>query len=208
MTALMTESHESQALIESAQAGDREAFETLTSHRSQRIHALIASRLNARIVFGVDPEDVYQETLLRAFQSIERFEWRGEGSFLRWLGGIAENVILHLARKQARERSTSLEEDVPTQSISPGRAIRRDDRFHRLKDSLDQLRPDHREAITLVRLKGMTFEQVAEQMGRSPEAVKRLLHRALKSLKSAFGDTESLHLPVLPTEQQESEDDE
>ena len=39
------------------------------------------------------------------------------------------------------------------------------------------------------------FGQAAEEMGRSSEAVKRLLYRALKNLKTAFGDTESLHLP-------------
>lgn len=195
MNNLMTKAHDYEGLIEAAKAGDREAFETLVSHDCDRIRALVASRLNARIVFGVEVDDVYQETLLRAFRSIAKFEWRGRDSLLHWLGGIADNVVLHLARKRARERRVPLDEDVSVEGVSPSRAMRREERLQRLEDSLVELSPEHREVIMRVRVEGLTFQQVAEEMGRSPEAVKRLLYRALKHLKSAFGDTESLHLP-------------
>ena len=76
---------------------DREAFERLVSRTRPRLRALLASRLAARVVLGVDVEDVYQETVLRVFKSLSKFEWRGEDSFVRWAGGIAEHVILDLA---------------------------------------------------------------------------------------------------------------
>lgn len=203
----MAKAHDDQVLIEAAKAGDREAFEVLVSQKRDRIRALVASRLNSRIVFGVDVEDVYQETLLQACRSIANFKWRGGDSFLHWVGGIAENVILHLARKGARERRAPLEEDVPAELISPSRALCREERLERLEDSLDELSPEHREVILRVRVDGLTFEQVAEEMDRSPEAVKRLLYRALKNLKSAFGDTESLHLPDRSIRESEGEDE-
>ncbi len=195
MNNFMAKAQDNQELMEAAKAGDREAFERLVSQERDRIRALVASRVNARIVFGVEVDDVYQETLLRAYRSIVNFEWRGTDSLLHWLGGIAENVILHSARKWARERRVRFEEDVPDELVSPSRALRRDERFQRLEDSLDELSPEHREVIMRLRVEGLTFKQAAEEMGRSPEAVKRLLYRALKKLKTVFGDTESLHLP-------------
>ncbi len=195
MTVLMEKQQDSQALVSSAQNGDREALERLVSRDRARLRALVASRLTAHVVLGVDVDDVYQETLLRAFTSMSKLEWRGEDSFLRWAGGIAEHVILDLARQRARERKTSLESDVPDSAVSPSHALRRDERFERLQDSLKRLSPEHREVIVLTRVERLNFDEAAKRMGRTPEAVKQLLYRALKQLKAEFGDTESFHLP-------------
>lgn len=191
----MEKQQDSRALIASAQRGDREAFDRVASKLDRRLHALVASRLAEHVVLGVDVDDVCQETLLRGFRSVSKFEWRGRDSFLRWLGGIAEHVILDLARQMARERRASLNDDVPGSGISPSRAVRRDERFERLEDALAKLTPEHREIITLTRVDRLTFAEAAERMGRSPDAAKQLLYRALKQLRAAFGDTESLHLP-------------
>ncbi|MBI4582950.1 MAG: RNA polymerase sigma factor [Planctomycetes bacterium] len=184
------------ALIEAAQDGNREAFEKLVEREARRLRALAASRLSAHIVLEVDLEDVHQETLLRALKSIRSFEWRGEGSFFPWLGGIVEKVILELARKGARERKAPLDPDLPAEGVSPSRVLRREERLQRLEDCLEALSPEHRQVIHLTRIERLTFPEAAERMGRSPDAVKQLLYRALKQLKSTFGDTESFHLPT------------
>jgi RNA polymerase sigma-70 factor (ECF subfamily) len=191
----MVSSKDSEALIEAAKAGDYSAFEQLIAKDQTRLRGLIATRLHARIALDVELDDVYQESLLRAFSSVTRFEWRGEDSFLRWVGGIAENIILELARKRHLERKRPLEGDAPSPVSSPSRLLRRDERFDRLEEALQKLRPEHREVILLVRVEGQTFQNTAQRMGRSPDAVKQLLYRALKQLKSAFGDTESFQLP-------------
>ena len=190
----MVKQDDRRALMEAAQGGNREAFEKLVTQERGRIRALVASRLSAHIALEVDSDDVYQETVLRAFKSIETLEWRGEDTFLPWIGGIAENVILELARKRARERKTTLEQDIPADVISPSRTMRREERFQRLEDCLDNLTPEHRRVIFLTRIEGLTFQKAAKRMGRSPDAIKQLLYRALKQLKSTFGDTESFHL--------------
>jgi len=195
MAGLMEKNFSSKDLFEAARAGDREAFERLVARDRARLRALVASRLSARLALDVDPDEVYQETLLRGLKDASRLEWRGEGSFLRWLGGIVENVILELARKRVREKKVALEGDLPAGGVSPSRAARREDRFDRLERSLDELSPDHRQVILLTRIQGLSFEEAARRMGRSSDAVKKLLYRALRELKESFGDTESLHLP-------------
>jgi len=105
-------------------------------------------------------------------------------------------VILDLARQRAREQRASLEGKPPDSAVSAGRALRRDERFGRLGAALERLSPEHREIIVLTRLKRLSFDEAATRMGRTPDAAKQLLYRALKRLKEEFGDTESLHLPA------------
>lgn len=181
--------------LRKAQSGDREAFQALVGLYRNRVERLIASRLRAHHVKRVEVEDVHQETLLRSYRALPSFEWQGEESFLRWLGGIVENVILEIARRGSRNPVFQIEHDVPGEGPSPSRAMRRVERSERLSGALKSLSPEHREVIVLARIDGLPFEEIAQRMARSPQAVKQLLWRALKKLKEAFGDTESLHLP-------------
>jgi len=78
---------------------------------------------------------------------------------------------------------------------SPSKGLRREERLSRLKEAIDNLSPEYREAVLLVRIKGLKVKEAAGRMNRSPNAVTHLLLRALKKLKEDLGDTESLHLP-------------
>ena len=71
-------------------------------------------------------------------------------------------------------------------------------RFEHLKEAIEGLNSDYREVILLCRIEGLPIKKAAERMNRSPDAVKKLLWRALNQLKSTCGDTESLHLPDRP----------
>jgi DNA-directed RNA polymerase specialized sigma24 family protein len=46
--------------------------------------------MGAEVRGRVEPDDVVQDTIARALESLERFRWEGEDSFLRWLATIAE----------------------------------------------------------------------------------------------------------------------
>ena len=78
---------------------------------------------------------------------------------------------------------------------NPSQALRRNERFERLKRALKALPPDHAQVIFLARIQGLPVKEVARRMERTPEATSMLLLRALMKLKTAFGNTESLHLP-------------
>jgi RNA polymerase sigma-70 factor (ECF subfamily) len=143
----------------------------------------------------LEPEDVLQETFAVAFQSIGQVQWYGEERFYRWLGSIAEHVIWSSSQKKAWEQ-IRLRQDVRGVDHSPSKEMRRNERFERLERALEGLSNDHRDVITLARLEGLTVSEIATRMDRSPNAVKKLLARALTRLKESFGDTESLHLPA------------
>jgi RNA polymerase sigma factor (sigma-70 family) len=73
--------------------------------------------------------------------------------------------------------------------------MRRRERSARLEEAIASLTPDHRRVVELCRIEGLAVKEVAERMGRSPNAVSMLLLRALRELKTRFGRTESLTLP-------------
>ncbi len=191
----MTEHDPVPILVEKAKGGDREAFDEIVSLFRDRLEGSIRAQIRSSRRRTLDLDEVLQETLVRAFESIGRFEWRGEDSFFQWLWGIARNVRLKEAESLDRQENLKLVRPPPESSVSPSRAARREERFERFRKSLDSLSPDHREAIRLTRFEGLKVKDAARRMGRSEDAMKQIIRRALRKLKESFGDTESLHLP-------------
>jgi RNA polymerase sigma-70 factor (ECF subfamily) len=200
------------SLIAAAKGGDRNAFDGLAGSFRPGLEAFLRRQAGRRVQEKVEIDDLLQETFLRAFRSIGRFEGEDEAAFAGWLRTIAEHVVLDQARKlRAGDgllgRQVSLDRrdeegtgdaegpDLAAVGESPMVLLRREERFDRLKRVLGKLRPDHARVIFLARVRGLPMKDVALEMGRTPEAVSMLLMRALIKLKAAFGETESLHLP-------------
>jgi RNA polymerase sigma-70 factor (ECF subfamily) len=193
-------------LIGKAGAGDRTAFEELVSAHRPRLEALVRTRLGSQLERFVELDDVVQETVLRASRSIAEYRPGGEDSFLRWLGGIANHVLLEAAKRSRRDVIVPLDvEPADGSQVSASRAARRAERFARLEHALASLRPDHREVILLARVDRLPMKEVASRMGRTPGAAAQLLWRALQNLKESFGSTDSFHLPPLSLRDPEGE---
>jgi RNA polymerase sigma-70 factor (ECF subfamily) len=196
MSAVMTEPESLQDLTARARHGDREAFAALDGRLEGRLRAWIVAMTRLHVGPQLEVEEVLQETLVRALAAIGRFEWRGEDSPFTWLCGIAKHAAMKIAHQQSREEALDPARDLGASAVSPSRALRREERFDRLEASLDALDPDYREALRLSRLDGLKVKEIAARMGRSPNAVKHLLARALAQLREKFGDTRSLGLPA------------
>jgi RNA polymerase sigma-70 factor (ECF subfamily) len=182
-------------LLERARGGDREAFEGLVSPLRVELLQRIRLKIGASLRENLEPEDVLQEVQLRALHSISRFRWQGDGSFEAWLDGIAANFILHSAKAHRRRREFQIVREPCASDPSPSHKERRNERFERLKKSVEELPEDYRVAMRLSRIEGLSIRDTAKRMGRSESAVKNLLFKAMKRLRESFGDTESLTLP-------------
>lgn len=195
MRGLVDDTQPELQLLERARDGDRAAFDALVSPLRQDLLRRIRLKIGSSMREKLDPEDVLQEVQLRALQSISRFQWQGEGSLEAWLEGIAANLILHTVKTHRRRREFQIDREPCAPDATPSRVQRRDERFERLKKSVDALPPDYRAAVRLSRIDGLSIHEISERMGRSPSAVKNLLFKAMKMLRESFGDTESLSLP-------------
>lgn len=202
MQSLMTSEESVEVLVGKAQGGDRAAFGKLFDAYRQRLLERIRARMGRKLKLEQDPEDVLQETFLRAFHTVDRFQLKGADSFLRWITTIAEHLILSASQ---RRRPDSLTVEPRGSAVSPGTALRRKERFSRLEAALGALTPDQKEIVLLARIEGLSFREISELTGKSQPAVRQLLARALKRLKSSMSRTKSLGLPDQRLEREDSD---
>ena len=176
-----------ESLAGRARAGDRSAFEELLGMQRGRLRTWIDSRVGPKLRVSIDVEDILQDTQLRALESIGRFVWRGEDSFFRWLCVIAQHLIWNASKKRSR-RETRLVVEPPGPGMPPSTDMRRKERLDRLEQSLQNLRPDEREAVHLSRIEGLRIREVAERMNRPESTVQSIIARALRDGIRRGGD--------------------
>jgi RNA polymerase sigma-70 factor, ECF subfamily len=187
----LTSTHD---MVRRVKDGDREAFSDLFARYRPRLATLIHFRLGLELRRFVEVDDVLQETLLRAYRDIEKFDYRGPGAFMNWLARIADHVITDLARSHGRIKRAG--EDVrfrsegnpggpePVDSMTPSRVFRENEELGKLIAKLDLLPDDYRTAIMLAKVEGLTTREIAERLGKSNEAVALLVHRAIKRFRA------------------------
>ena len=181
-------------LIQRVKDGDSNAFTGLFDKYRSRLAVLIHYRLGQDLRRVVEVDDVLQETLMRAYRDIGRFDYRSPGSFMNWLARIAEHVMTDLARSQGRlKREGELVRfrsdsnpggPEPIDSMTPSRIFREGEALQRLIRELDQLPEDYRTVILLAKIEGLSTREIAERLGKSGEAASLLLHRAIKRFRS------------------------
>jgi RNA polymerase sigma-70 factor (ECF subfamily) len=189
------------ALLEKAKSGDEAALSLAFEKHRRRLAVLIHYKLSPHARQLCEVEDLLQETHLRAFRDLDRFNYRAPGSFLRWLSSIADHVIVDSLRYQNRARRAG--EEVPFRSASnpggpdpadsktPSRLFAQRQSVERLISRLDALPEGYRQALVLAKIEGMTTAEVAEKMGQSREAVALLVYRALKRFRELARETET-----------------
>lgn len=190
----MADKQTGKQLLEKARRGDRATFDKLVEQFQHRVQAFVSSRIGGELRDRLGVEEIVQDTFVRAYQSVSTFRGDDLESFARWLMGVARIAVIKAAGQVGRTE-LGIVRDVAGSDVSPSRVLRREDRFERLQEALDGLSGDYREVVYLSRIEGLSVRDIAERMGRSPEAVQKLLGRALRKLRERFGETESLHLP-------------
>ena len=131
---------------------DERAFLELHRRHTPRLFALVARMLASG---DEEAEDVVQETWIRAFESLVRFEWNS--AFSTWLTGIGLNRVRNRIRKYGRARETGVEV-VPDIAIVPERHEVRID----LERMIARLPDDQRMVFVLHDVEGMKHREIAE----------------------------------------------
>ncbi len=193
-------------LADRAARGDAEAFDQLIRTQLGRLEKHVERRLGHRVRGLIECDDVLQETVLKACGAIQNFVWNGEKAFFGWLARIAEHVIWKASQKKSSLKlAVEVTEDDRT---TPRTRASRKERTKRLERAIADLSEDHRRVIRMTRLEGCSIAEVAEAMGRTPNAIKKLLGRALKQLRKRYGETTGSLLMVSPFPTRESIDGE
>jgi RNA polymerase sigma-70 factor (ECF subfamily) len=138
-----------------------------------------------------DAEDVVQESFLRAYKQLGRFESRA--NFGTWLYRIVANCSVDLMRsKQARHdqtRGESLETAVDLPAVDtpgPDRLAQSAEVERRVRHALGALSPLERAAFTLRHYEGRSIEEISRTLGLGTSAAKHSVFRAVKKLRIAL----------------------
>jgi RNA polymerase sigma-70 factor, ECF subfamily len=184
---------EAAAVLDRARQGDSEAFRALVEQHSRSVFRL-AFRMTGN---EQDAEDVVQESFLRAYRQLGRFESRA--NFGTWLYRIVSNCSVDLMRsKQARHdqvRGDSLDEaavDLPAADVpGPERMAQSAEIERRVQDALRELSPLERAAFTLRHYEGRSIDEISATLGLGTSAAKHSVFRAVKKLRAALAPLRS-----------------
>jgi RNA polymerase sigma-70 factor (ECF subfamily) len=187
-----------------ARTGDEGALGRLLESYRAYLTLLARLQIGRRLQGKADAADMVQETLLEAIRHFDQFRGGTEPELVAWLRQILAACLAHLVRRyygtQARDvrlermledeldqSSRAIDRGLVAEQSSPSQSASRREQAVLLADALERLPPDYREVIILRHLEGLTFPEVATQMGRSLDSVEKLWVRALPRLRRALG---------------------
>ena len=185
--------HEDAAVVAQVLAGDREAYALLVQRHSRSIFG-IAYRVTGN---EQDAEEVVQETLLRAYKNLARFEQRA--NFGTWLYRIAMNCALDM--KESRDRKTPQhgvqisedpepgENEVQLASSDPGQEqmVFSSQVKQKIATAMELLSKTERAAFVMRHLEGKPIEEIAEVLGIKGNAAKNCIFRAVQKMRQELG---------------------
>jgi RNA polymerase sigma-70 factor (ECF subfamily) len=172
------------AVLARARQGDNDAFRALVEK-----HSRSAFRLAFRMTGNEqDAEDVVQESFLRAFRHLSRFEARAD--FGTWLYRIVANCSVEMMRtrqaRQNRARMEPLDETIAVPAVDnpgPDRLAESADVQRRVAAALEGLSPLERAAFTLRHYEGRTIDEISRTLKLGTSAAKHAVFRAVKKLR-------------------------
>jgi RNA polymerase sigma-70 factor (ECF subfamily) len=160
------------ALVERLKQGDTEAFRELYDHHAR----LVFRYVKARIESEQDAEDLTAETFIRAWRGLSSFQWQGK-PIGAWLLRIAHNLIVDKYRQKR-----SLTGWLPWSSGSEEPDFAQVDHKDEIKRAFTTLTSDEQTILHLRYFEDFSLNEVAEFLGKTPNAVRVAQFRALKRL--------------------------
>jgi RNA polymerase sigma-70 factor (ECF subfamily) len=173
-------------LVARATAGDVDSFNQLVSRWERTIFALAYRTLGRE----EDARDVVQEAFLRAYRGLRGF--KGEAKFSSWLYRITLNLCRDWIRRERRapvvqppEGADAVDladaQAAPTESVEE--LVSRRELSQAVAKAMAELPEEQRTAILLKEYHGLTFQEIADQLGCPLSTVKTRLYQGLSVLR-------------------------
>jgi RNA polymerase sigma-70 factor (ECF subfamily) len=167
------------ALVERAQAGERDALEDLYLLHFDRIYGYLHMSVGNRH----DAEDLTTQTFLKMLESIGRFRWQS-APFSAWLFRIAHNLAMDHFRAARRWQP---EEEVP-ESPDSEELSAEEEALHSIGrksmlEMIETLSQEQQQVLTLRFVFNFSNAEAGTILGKTEGAIKSLQHRALASLQ-------------------------
>jgi RNA polymerase sigma-70 factor (ECF subfamily) len=165
------------------QKGDEPAFEELVKKHTRGVLNLVYRYLGD----SSRAEDVSQDIFVKVYRA--RMKYEPKAKFSTWLYRIAVNHCLNEIRARKSQPAVAAPVNDLLEQPSgedPDARISRSELQQAVKGAIDSLPENQRMAVILARYEDMSYDEIAETMGMSLEAVKSVLFRAKENLKQAL----------------------
>jgi RNA polymerase sigma-70 factor (ECF subfamily) len=168
------------SLVAGILAGDESCFEILHTRYRSRIYAFALKRLGD----PVEAEDVVQEVFMQVHRCLASYQ--GRSALLTWMFGIAHNQV---CRRFRRKKPTMVSLDEPeaielsSPDASPDRCVDANRALRRCGEVVEhELTDQQRTVFYLKYAENRTTRAIAEELGKSNQAIKISLFRSRKTL--------------------------
>ena len=172
----MTDKRE-ERLVKQAKQGDMQAFEELILQHEKIVYNVALRMMN----HSEDARDISQEVFLKAYRNLKNFDERSQ--FSTWLYRITANTCIDEMRKRKGKQSFSLEEELESEDggmqrqiaddgETPEESVLREEQKSEILKALDNLSEEHKAAVILRDVKGLSYEEIAEILELSLGTVK------------------------------------
>ena len=191
-----------QHLVAMVRGGDESALNQLCKVYGPRVHWIIRLRMGKELRSKLESMDLVQDTLIHALSGLDDFTYKNEGDFVRWLSTIAENVLrgnlkkLHAGKRDIRREvplgygpttgSRLVVNPGPIDATTPSVIMSKKEDLARLEKAIDQLKPEYKKVIILTKIEGFSYKEISVKLGKSNDAVRKLISRAILALANVF----------------------
>jgi len=176
---------EDAAAVALARDGDAESFRSLVERHSRLVFRVAYRRTGSE----ADAEDVVQETFLRAYRQLGRFESRA--NFGTWVYRIAVNCAIDYMR--AKPKRESAEEDGVLERTAGGagspdaeQLVLAGEIGARVQAALGRLTDMERAAFVMRHYQGFSIEEIGRSLGLKTNATKHSIFRAVRKMRIAL----------------------
>jgi RNA polymerase sigma factor RpoE len=183
----MSEREIDQALVERAQAGDRQAFEQLVGKYQRKLGRLLSRFIHDH----AEVEDLTQEAFIKAYRALPTF--RGESAFYTWLYRIGINTVKNHLLAKGRRAPTSTEFDTDEAESfenaeylhdmnTPERLLLSKQIGQAVNAAMESLPKELHHAIVLREIEGLSYEEIAVEMDCPIGTVRSRIFRAREAV--------------------------
>jgi RNA polymerase sigma-70 factor, ECF subfamily len=176
------------AVVAQVLAGEKEAFRLLMDRHTRSIYS-VAYRMTGN---QQDAEEIVQETFLRAYRSLQRFELRS--SFSTWLYRIAVNRSLDFLKAKKMTDTYQItenagpdedEREIQVAATNPGpdRLLLSTEARQKISQAIGLLSPAERVAFTMRHMEGKSIEEISKTLKVKASAAKNSIFRAVQKIR-------------------------
>lgn len=168
-----------EAIVRRVLEGDREAFAELV----EQYHRLVCHVAGHYLKNPDEVDDAAQEVFFRSYRALDRYN--PEYRFSTWLSSITRNHCLDLLRKSSRVTVVDFDECtwLAADHHTPEEAWLEQEERQELRDAVESLPEPYREVVTLYHGEELSYQAMAERMGKPLSIVKNRLMRARRMLQ-------------------------